>query len=112
MILFILNGRDRFEGAREAAGEISDWLRQVDYDAVLDDKYEPFTISCSEIEASFILKRDSLGVYLRGFYDWVSEKADEYRLKLESLGHGDKAMINGIMIECKIDEENEYEKAA
>ena len=71
---YILNGRETYDSAREAAEEIAEWLREEEYDAVLDKLCEPFIVGGAEIEASFVLKRDSPGAYLRGFHDWVSKK--------------------------------------
>ena len=121
---YILNGREIFDNAREAAEELAEWLREDEYDAVLDKLYEPFIIYGAEIEASFILKRDNYCGYLRGFYDWVREKTDEFQRKLERIVDGNATVVSGIKVECVIDEDcmikedcviegdREYDKAA
>ena len=90
---FIINGKEPYGSAREAAEEIAEWLREDDYDASIDKSCGPIVVKGVKTEASAILKRDSHGIYLRGFYEWVSGKTAEYQAALENLGQGDKAMI-------------------
>ena len=110
--MFILNNRDKYESAGETAEELSEWLRQEEYDMILDTVCEPFIICGTEIEAAFILKRDSLGTYLQGFYEWVSEQTEEFRTMLEGLSNGDNAVIKGTRVECVADEDQAYDNKA
>ena len=108
---YIINGRETFDSAREAAEEIAEWLREDEYDAMLDTAFEPFIVCGAEIEASFILKRDGPDAYLRGFHDWVHKKTDEFQTSIEHMGHGNKAVIGGMAVE-RVDDACEYGKAA
>ena len=74
------------------------------YEALIDEAYEPFKIIGTTIYASMILKKCDPIAYNCGFSDYESEILEEAENKLENRGYYE---INGDTFEIEEEEEEE-----